>query len=130
MTRTCIGAHTVPGWNYPPYVSINVATAGKISITVRSPAGPAGECGVTACMEMGEVEFHSLLNEIQERRANLKRTQVDGIPRRCRIDLLTAAEFAIYYAMQEVEKLPADVRLTEAVILLAQARDKVADFID
>ena len=59
-----------------------------------------------------------------------KLPQVDGIPRRCRIDLLTAAELAIYHATQAVEDLPADVRLTEAVILLSRARDKVADFID
>ena len=32
--------------------------------------------------------------------------------------------------MLEVEKMPADVRLTDAVILLQQAKDKVSDFID
>jgi hypothetical protein len=32
--------------------------------------------------------------------------------------------------MQEVEKLPADVRLTDAVILLQKAKDCVGDFID
>lgn len=37
---------------------------------------------------------------------------------------------AIFTAMQEVEKMPADTRLTEAVILLAKAKDCVADFID
>ncbi len=52
------------------------------------------------------------------------------IPRRNRIDLFTPAEKAIYDAIQEVEKMPADVRLTEATILLDKARAKVADFID
>lgn len=53
-----------------------------------------------------------------------------NIPRRCRLDLMVAAERAIYDAAQAVEAMPADVRLTDAVILLGQARDKVADFVD
>lgn len=52
------------------------------------------------------------------------------IPRRNRLDLNVPAEKAIYDAMQEVEKLPADVRLTEAVTLLAKAKDLVSDFVD
>ncbi len=54
----------------------------------------------------------------------------DQIPRRIRIDLLTPAERAIYDAVQAVEALPPDVRLTQAVILLQQAREFVADFVD
>lgn len=52
------------------------------------------------------------------------------IPRRNRLDLNTPAEKAIYDAIQEVEKLPADVKLTEAVTLLAKAKDLVSDFVD
>lgn len=52
------------------------------------------------------------------------------IPRRNRLDLNTPAEKAIYDAMQEVEKLPADVKLTEAITLLAKAKDLVSDFVD
>lgn len=52
------------------------------------------------------------------------------IPRRIRIDLMTPAELAITNAMKEVENLPADVRLTNAVILLGEARDLVANFVD
>lgn len=52
------------------------------------------------------------------------------IPRRSRLDLNTPAEKAIYDAMQEVEKLPADVKLTEVVTLLAKAKDLVSDFVD
>lgn len=51
-------------------------------------------------------------------------------PRRVRMDLWTPAEKAIYDAMQEVEKAGPDVRLTDAVILLKQAMDKVGDFVD
>lgn len=51
-------------------------------------------------------------------------------PRRIRLDLFTPAERAIYDAMQAVEALPPDVHLTEAVVLLAKAREKVADYVD
>lgn len=40
------------------------------------------------------------------------------------------AELAIRAAVLAVEKLPADTRLTRAVILLGEAQRKVADFID
>jgi len=52
------------------------------------------------------------------------------IKRRIRMDQWCPAETAIFNAMQEVEKMTADERLTEAVILLGKAKDKVADFID
>ena len=50
--------------------------------------------------------------------------------RRNRLDLLTPAELAIYNAIQEVEKIGADVRLTRAVIALSDAKKLVADYID
>ncbi len=52
------------------------------------------------------------------------------IPRRNRLDLNTPAEKAISDAIQEIEKLPPDVRLTKAVVLLAAAKDLVSDFVD
>ena len=55
---------------------------------------------------------------------------VDGLPRRIRYECFTPAEIAIYDAVQAVEAMPADTRLTEAVVLLQQARDKVADYVD
>lgn len=51
-------------------------------------------------------------------------------PRRIRLDLNSPAEIAIYEAIQAVEKMDADVRLTHAVIKLQEARNLVADFID
>lgn len=51
-------------------------------------------------------------------------------PRRNRLDLNTPAEKAIFDAMQEVEMAGADVKLTEAVILLGKARNLVADYVD
>jgi hypothetical protein len=50
--------------------------------------------------------------------------------RRCRIDKFVPAEKAIYDAMGAVEEMPPDTRLTDAVVLLQKARDKVADFVD
>lgn len=51
-------------------------------------------------------------------------------PRRNRLDLNTPAELAIYNAIQEVEKIVADKRLTNAVIALQEAKNLVGDFID
>jgi len=55
---------------------------------------------------------------------------VDGIPRRCRVDLATPAEAAIRAAMAAVEAAGADMRLTAAVMALQQALDAVADFVE
>jgi hypothetical protein len=51
-------------------------------------------------------------------------------PRRSCIYLLTPAEKAVWDAAQAVEALGADVRLTDAVVLLQQAREKLADYFD
>jgi len=53
-----------------------------------------------------------------------------SIPRRNQTLQWTPAERAIYDAMQAVEAMPADTRLTDAVILLGKARDRVADYVD
>ena len=52
------------------------------------------------------------------------------IPRRIRLDLSEPAELAIRNAVDEVEKIGADVRLTNAINLLNEARELVADYID
>lgn len=52
------------------------------------------------------------------------------IPRRAFIEKQTEAERKIQEAVDAVEKMGADVRLTEAVILLGKAKDRVADFVD
>ena len=58
------------------------------------------------------------------------RVLVDGFPRRNRIDLQTPAEKAIRGAVQAVEEAGADERLTSAVMLLGEALDKVADYVE
>lgn len=52
------------------------------------------------------------------------------ITRRARIDLFVPAEKAIYDAIQIIENMGADVQLTDAQTLLAQAKEKVADYVD
>ena len=52
------------------------------------------------------------------------------ISRRIHIERLTPAERAIRDAMITVEEAGADPLLTDAVNLLQQARDKVADYVD
>lgn len=54
----------------------------------------------------------------------------DEIPRRIRMDKWTPAEKAIDDAVRAVEAMPADERLTNAVVLLGEARAWVADFVD
>jgi hypothetical protein len=54
----------------------------------------------------------------------------DMIPRRNRLDLMTAAELSIRSSMLVVETLGCDERLTEAVCLLDRARELVADVVD
>ena len=55
---------------------------------------------------------------------------MEGFPRRQQLDKCTPAELAIYKAMEEVEKIGADVRLTDAITKLNEARNLVADFVD
>lgn len=53
-----------------------------------------------------------------------------GFPRRNCVDKMSPAEMAIRNATLEVEKAGSHPRLTDAVVLLGQARDAVADFVD
>ena len=59
-------------------------------------------------------------------------TDISKDPAYRRIDVLRMkpAELAILNAMGEIEKLDADVRLTNAVVMLSEAKKLVSDFID
>lgn len=46
------------------------------------------------------------------------------------IQQMVPAELAIHNAMIAVEEMPADERLTSAVLLLMQAQRKVSDYVD
>jgi hypothetical protein len=52
------------------------------------------------------------------------------IPRRIDVLRYTEAENAIRRAVQIVEGMRCDTRLTDAVVFLGQAKDRVADFVD
>ncbi len=54
----------------------------------------------------------------------------NSISRRMIIDLMTPEELAIYKIIIEVEKLGAHPLLTDVVLLLTEARYKLADWID
>ena len=53
-----------------------------------------------------------------------------AIPRRIRLDLMTPPEVAIRTAMAAVEKMSADVRLTNAGLKLSEALDLVSAYVD
>ena len=55
---------------------------------------------------------------------------MDEIARRYRVDLQTPAEGSIRDAIEAVEAVGAHPLLTDAVVLLGQALDKVADYVD
>lgn len=50
--------------------------------------------------------------------------------RRNNLQLMAKAELAIFDAMQLVEEMGADVKLTDAVIKLGEAKDHVSDYLD
>lgn len=54
----------------------------------------------------------------------------NDFPRRNRLDKMVPAELKIRDAICGVEDMPADVRLTNAQILLGRAQDLVADYVD
>lgn len=56
--------------------------------------------------------------------------EINGFPRRNQIDCLTIPETVISMAIERVERMDAHPLLTEAVILLGQAKNKVADYIE
>lgn len=60
----------------------------------------------------------------------LKNAEGREAPRRCYEELQVYAERQITKAMAAVEAMPADVRLTDAVVLLGKAKDRVADYVD
>lgn len=54
----------------------------------------------------------------------------DNTPRRLRLDLNTGGELAIFNAVQEVERMGADPRLTEVSEMLLKAKNLLSDYVD
>lgn len=55
---------------------------------------------------------------------------VDGVPRRVRYELLTPPERSIHEAILAIEKYPQHGLLVEAICLLAEAKDLIAEYVD
>lgn len=55
---------------------------------------------------------------------------MNTIPRRAYINKMTPEELDIYNLVQKVERLGAHPLLTEVVVLLGSAREKLADWVD
>jgi hypothetical protein len=62
MNDKNIAAYTAPGVTYPGYVSIN-ERGNQVEVTVRSPASPTGECGLTSAVSMDRDQFDRLVAE-------------------------------------------------------------------
>ncbi len=55
---------------------------------------------------------------------------IDGIPRRNRMDHWSPGETAIWELKQKVEHLGAHPLLTDVVVLLGQAQERLADWVE
>jgi hypothetical protein len=75
-------------------------------------------------------ELFARRKKLSEQSPSPQIAERNGLPRRCQIDLMSRPELRIHDAMQTVEAAGAHPLLTEAINLLAQARDKVADFVE
>lgn len=51
-------------------------------------------------------------------------------PRRIQLDKFVSAEKAIFDAIQEIEKMPPNPILTDAIVLLSKSKDLVSDYVD
>jgi len=71
-----------------------------------------------------EITFSRMVEILNEKKSETK------IPRRIRLDLMTKVELMISNAMDEVEKMEADERLTTAGLKLQEAKNLVSDFVD
>lgn len=58
------------------------------------------------------------------------KTVENGVPRRNRIDLNTPSELAIRKAIEEVEKIGSDPKLTSIVYKLDECLNRLADYVD
>lgn len=63
-------------------------------------------------------------------KCGLAKQVMDNIPRRNKLYLNTEVEKHIQESIDRVEDLGADEKLTEVVILLGQAKDKISDYVD
>lgn len=65
-----------------------------------------------------------------QNRPTVAKNNQRAVPRRCCVELLTPEERQIFKAIEMIESMGADSRLTEAVVSLMKARTWLADYID
>jgi hypothetical protein len=91
-----------------------------------SKAEPVSECAT----EFADDPYHSMLNSWKKNGGIRPGKRPDDFPTRCDTQFWTKAEVAISNAMEAVEAAGASAALTDAVNLLSQARDRVADHVE
>jgi hypothetical protein len=74
-------------------------------------------------LRLGQVDLTILITIINKYNMN-------NNPRRHYLDMMHPAEKAIHDAVMAIEVMGADVELTNAQVLLHQAKDKVSDYLD
>lgn len=121
-----IFAYTASGLE-PEFISINQHHDGGVVLTARSPAR-CGQIGATIDVPVPAYA----LDVMKAALVSLPRPRLrpDGIPTRCDLRFMSPAERAIRHAMDEVERAGASAALTDAVVLLGKARDRVADHVE
>lgn len=55
---------------------------------------------------------------------------INGLPRRAILFQMKPEEAGLLHLTKEIERIVADTRLTDAVVLLGQAREKLGDYFD
>ena len=62
--RQCLSACTLPGTNYPAFLSINTEEDGGVEFMVRPSAMEDGRCGEVAAMKMSWEDFCKVVEEL------------------------------------------------------------------
>lgn len=79
---------------------------------------------------MSDGNYFDALNAWKKNGGPRPSKRPDGIPTRCDMNWMTEAELSILSATRSVEAAGASIALTDAVTLLAKARDRVADHVE
>lgn len=64
MSRHNVSAVTLPGCNYPAFLSVNHEEGGQVEFTVRSAAKEDGSCGDIATMKMDMKDFREVARQL------------------------------------------------------------------
>jgi hypothetical protein len=110
----------------PLYVTCVNKLVDALRTVVNADTSGLAADALRAYCAMGEVVAHP--GDICP--TGLPKLRADGIPRRADVTLDTPLERIIRNAVYDVEQAGAHPLLTDAVVLLQQAKDKVSDFVE